>query len=98
MRTIDFSLKNPVRITPLSGTTNVSVRTNGDVIISDSVPSSQPRERSITIADTGKGTLSRSPKGLNRTVKITLPLMEASEMEFHRQVDLLFELARINNI
>lgn len=98
MRIIDFNLKKPVHITPLSGTTSVSVRTNGDVMITESLPSSQPRERSITISDTGRGTLSRSPKGLNRTIKITLPLMEASEREFHHQVNLLFELARISKI
>ncbi|MCQ2238234.1 MAG: hypothetical protein MJZ73_03265 [Bacteroidaceae bacterium] len=98
MRIIDFSLKNPVRITPLSGQTRVSVSTSGEVDITDAVPGSTSRERSITLADTGKGILSRSPKGLNRTIKITLPLVEASEMEFHRQVGMLFELARINSI
>lgn len=98
MRTVEFTLQSPVRITPLSGQTHVSIQTNGEVIVSDITPSSQPRPRSVTLADTGNGTLSRSPRGLNRTIKITLPLAEATEFDFHREVGLLFELARINSI
>lgn len=98
MRNINFPLNNPVRLTPVSGTTTVSVQTTGDVLVTEATESKTHHERAIVMADSGKGTLSRSPKGLNRTVKITLPLQEASESEFHRQVDKLFEIVRLGSV
>lgn len=97
MKTYNFCLLNAVRITPLSGQTILTVRSNGDFKIADSVPSTAPSERSVTLARTDHGTLSRSPMGMNRTVKITLPARDASENEFHRQLSILFALARLGD-
>lgn len=92
MKTFDFPLQKPVRLTPLTGATDVSVRTTGDFLVTESSTSETPRERAVTLADTGKGVLTRSPKGLNCTVKITLPTHEASELAYISEVHELFRI------
>jgi len=84
-------LDHPIRIIPIEGETSVSIVTTGEYIIAKSSTCDQPRVRSITLADTGKAVLTKSPQGANRTVKIILASEEASEEEFVRQVKLLFD-------
>lgn len=96
MKKIYFNLNNSVLLTPLTGETKVTLHTTGDVLISQQTPSfSLPRKRSIILANTRCATLSRSPKGYNRTVKITLPIDQASEREFIKQIRHLFQAYEI---
>lgn len=89
MKQIEFKLTRPVRLAPISGNTDVTVRTSGDVLISE-CECTDHRQRSIPITSTKRATLYRSPMGLNHTVKIILPCDMATEHEFQRQLTMLF--------
>lgn len=97
MKTITFNLTKSVRLTPVTGETHVSVVTSGDFIRTDAETSKSPRIREVILSETDNGKLTRTPKGLKRSVHITLPVMEASKEEFHRQVDELFARAGLSH-
>lgn len=90
MKTVNMSLERPVRIIPLNGETSLNIVSTGDYIISHTSTSDAPRVRAITLADTGKAVLSKSPMGANRTLKIILASEEASKEEFMRQVEMVW--------
>lgn len=81
---------DPVRISPLSGDTQVLVETDGDVkICSCGTSSDNPRPRPIKLAGTKRSVMQSSPQGLMRTVKIVLPAGEATEETvLHEVIDL----------
>lgn len=91
MKKIEFTLTRPVRLTPLSGQTQVELTTTGDVLVSDYVPERPYCKRCIPVAFTERGQITSSPKGCYLTMKVILPTDMASEREFHRQVELLFD-------
>ena len=91
MKKINFPLRKPVRLTPLKGDTEVYIETSGDVIVSDYVPAARKKEPRIRVASTERAELSSSPKGYLFTLKIILPAEIATEREFHKQVNLLFD-------
>lgn len=97
MKQIDFRLTQPVRLVPMVGTTNVSVRTTGDVLIQE-CGETEHRQRAVTIVETHKASLKRSPGGMYQTVKIRLRIGEASEHEFHRQLTILFDKMLTENV
>lgn len=97
MKQIEFVLERPVRLVPMRGESDVIIRTTGDVLVHDCSPS-EHRLKSITLTETQRASLKRSPMGLYQTVKIRLPLNEASEHEFHRQLTMLFDNVMIDNV
>lgn len=96
-RKIVFELTKPVRLIPIVGESDVEITTTGDVLVVDCLPT-EHRVRSVTIAETQKASLKRSPHGLYRTVSIRVRADQATETEFHRQLSILFEMALINNV
>lgn len=98
IKRMDFRLDRAVRLMPVCGAADVSICSSGDFLLSVPSVAAEPRERAITLADSGKGVLSRSPKGFNSTVKITLPTVMASREEFHHQVDILFDIAEFTEL
>lgn len=90
---INFPLLSSVRLSPISGETDVEITTSGNVLVSDYHPVRPRGPRSIPIAKTRYGALSSSPKGNYVTLKVILPFDMASEREFHRQVEMLFDEA-----
>lgn len=94
MKTIDFPLVRPVRITPVHGQSHVAVTTTGDVAITETVrdAASLPRPRSVTLVDTGRARLKRTPADLFRILEIRLPTSVASEEEFYNEMDRLLEM------
>lgn len=91
MKKISFPLKTPVRITPLKGDTNVDVVTSGDVLVSECNTNSRKREPRIEVVSTDRGCITCSPKGYLMTLKVILPTEMASEREYHKQVNMLFD-------
>lgn len=92
MKIIQFPLTNPVTLIPIAGKTDVTINTTGKVLVTSDgeTATSQPRVRYIKLSETDCSMLSSSPKGLFRTVRITLPVEHSSETEFHLQVTELF--------
>lgn len=91
MKKIEFKLVNPVRLIPVTGDSYVSVETNGSVTIQDPVKV-EPREpRYRTLIDTGKAQLKLSAHGLYRKVVIRLRADEATQIDFQREMNTLFE-------
>lgn len=91
MKKITFPLKRPVRITPLKGDTEVNVVTSGDVIVSECKADSCKREPPIKVVSTDRGCITCSPKGYMMTLKVILPTEMASEREYLKQVNMLFD-------
>lgn len=90
-KTIEFPLRNAVKLVPLKGKTEVTVTTTGDVMINDATPTAEHRVRSITLAETNYGRLSVSPGGMNTTVKVILPSDMATKENFLLEVHALFD-------
>lgn len=91
MKKIAFELTKPVRITPLKGDTEVEIITSGDVLVSAHNSNTRKREPRIEVVSTERGNITCSPKGYLMTLKIILPTEMASEREYHRQVNMLFD-------
>lgn len=94
MKKIKFLLKKAVRITPVSGTSNVSITTTGDVLVTESSTCNCHREPHTTLAETARASLKRSPKGHNIKLTVILPAIGASELAFHKEVSKLFQILR----
>lgn len=95
-KTIQFDLKNPVRLIPLKGETNVNVRTNGDVMIIEDRTDS-PRRRDIVQSDTGVARLKITPGGQFRKVEICLRTDESCCERFYEEMENLFAIATLEN-
>jgi len=93
MKSVNLQLQQPIRIIPINGETNVTVVSTGDYLVAQS-SISEHRVRAITLADTGKATLTQSPMGMNQTLKIILASVEASEEEFLHQAREVFRLMK----
>lgn len=91
MKKISFQLTKPVRITPLKGDSKVDVVTSGDVVVSEYNANPRKREPRIEVVSTERGSITCSPKGYLMTLKIILPAEMASEREYHKQVNMLFD-------
>lgn len=100
MKELKIRLDHSVRITPIEGETHVSVSSNGDFLLTEySNHANRPfQHRSVCLASTGCATLTRSAKGLVRTVKIILPQADASEQEFTEQLKQLFQVYNAKDI
>lgn len=98
MKRIEFPLTRSVRLTPLSGQTQVALTTTGDVLVSNYLPVRPYCQRSVPVVATERGQITSSPKGCYLTMKVILPAEIASEREFHRQVELLFDEMKLDRI
>lgn len=95
---IEFPLLNAVKLVPRKGKTDVTVITTGEVDIIDPAPSAEPRERCIEMAKTSHGHITKSPAGLNTTLKIILPTVIATKENFLLEVHALFDLMKLEEI
>ena len=98
MKRIEFPLTRPVRLTPLSGQTLVELTTTGDVLVADYVPARPYCKRNVPVVNTERGQITSSPKGYYLTLKVIQPAEMATEREFHRQVDMLFDEMNLDRI
>ena len=90
MQRIEFTLTGPMRLVPVSGTTNVKVSSTGRVKIIDFTPSENPRIRKIHLCATSNSKMWLSPNGVRRTVQINLPA-SATQEDFEVELDRIFE-------
>lgn len=98
MKFLEFTLERPVKLFPVMGMTEVTIETTGEVDVINCKPTVHGGPRKVVLASTERGELTRSPMGMNRTVRVTLPTSCATPAEFKRQVELLFDEYLVNMV
>lgn len=93
-----FELDQAKKLVPVSGFTSVAIETTGEYEVINCRSTCPRGPRKVTLAATKCGELYRSPMGMNRSVRITLPAELCNPSEVKRQVDMLFDRYLINII
>lgn len=93
-----FELDQAKKLVPVSGFTSVAIETTGEYEVINCRNTCPRGPRKFTLASTKHGELYRSPMGVNRSVRITLPAELCTRAEVKRQIDLLFDSYLINLI
>lgn len=89
-------MEQPIKLVPVCGDTEVEIETSGEYEVIDCKATVHRGPRQIVLAATEFATLSRSPMGMNRTVRVTLPTEMATMDNFIQQVESVFEVHNLS--